>query len=124
MSEPVQLRASFTTGWQDLGPPAKETEIESAVRTAALSSLHDELRLITSAENLIVLAGLGTSLSVTNSIDKKKVAPRMSDLWAEVQGLKTFATAKPHLDASIISSGNLEHVLSDAQTRSALGAGE
>lgn len=117
----AQVLGSFATNdWRLLDAPADEDDAAKALREAANASLHDELGLITNAENLVVLAGLGTSLAITNSADATKTAPRMSDLWAKVQALASFTTAEPKLDASTIAAGNLEHVLSDAQARFAM----
>lgn len=120
MSTPTQVLGSFATVWQLLDTQVGEEEEAAATRIAAVGAFHDELGLITNAENLIVLAGLGTSLAITNAVDDKKTAPRMSDLWAQVQTLGSFGAAKPKVNAGILSSGNLEHVLSDAQARYAL----
>jgi hypothetical protein len=123
MSNLEEVIGSFASDWQALVAPDKEDEQAAASRLAASGAFHDELGLITNAENLVVLAGLGTSLSIENSKDKAKVAPRMSDLWALVGALKSFDTVKKSLNPALVKSANLEHVLSDAQARYALDTG-
>lgn len=122
MSESKEVLGSFTNGWQSLLRQEEEDETTAAATDAALVALRDELGLIGNAETLVVLAGLGTSLSISNSADKKKSAPLMSDLWAKVDGLASFAAVKKNLNPDILASENLEHVLSDAQARFALDA--
>jgi hypothetical protein len=117
----AQVLGSFANDhWRVLNAPDDEEDAAKALREAAIGALRDELGLITNAENLVVLSGLGTSLDIANSVETSKKAPRMSDLWAKVQELASFTTAEPKLDADIIATGNLEHVLSDAQARFAI----
>jgi hypothetical protein len=67
-----------------------------------------------------VLAGLGTSLGIANARTASHVAPRMSDLWSEIEQLASFSSIKDRLNEDLVLKQNLEHVLSDAQARLAL----
>ncbi len=105
--------------WRKLTVPSGATDEEKAQVSNAEAGLRDELGLIVNAENLVVLAGLGTSLGLTSG-SGDKTAPRMSDLWATTKDLKSFKELKSDLAPDLIASENLEHVLSDAQARAAL----
>jgi hypothetical protein len=116
----LQVNNGYTKGWQDL-EGAKPDELEKVARQdAAHSTLREELSLITNAENLVVLAGSGTSLGITNRDDTGKVPPRMADLWAAVEKLPEFKKVASNLTPELVAAKNLEHVLSDAQARLAL----
>lgn len=117
MSESLEVLGPFSANWQSLVRGDKDDEIVAAAREGALGSLRDELGLIANAETLVVLSGLGTSLSITNSKDETKKAPGMADLWKSVQAVASFKSAQKDLDPKILKSGNLEHILSDAQAR-------
>jgi hypothetical protein len=116
----LQVVGAFTGGaWQELGRDPVGDEMSNAARTSAESSLRDELASIINSEILIVLAGSGASLGIT-SARADRVPPKMSDLWNAVKAIDVFDAVKVKLNEDIIESGNLEHVLSEAQARLAL----
>jgi hypothetical protein len=123
VSRSVDLLATFTDGWVSLvGEPAEGDEVKAA-RQSAGARLREELALITNADHLVVLAGLGTSLGVSSSKaaeEGAKAPPNMSDLWSDVEKLESFTRTKTKLTAAVVAEANLEHVLSDAQARLAL----
>ncbi len=121
MTHNLEVIGGFTKGvWQPLDGIDAADQDAVALQEVTSRSLRDELSLITNAENLVVLAGLGTSLGITNSKDAHKTAPKMSDLWAEVEKLSSFTAVKAALSPDLVKDENLEHVLSDAQARLAL----
>lgn len=61
-------------------------DIDNDINKNATNSLHRFLNQLVDAENLIVLAGSGTSLTF-NKIGQPKVAPSMSDLWFSCRAL-------------------------------------
>lgn len=103
--------------------PAVDADAEKARVARVQDSVHDELALIANAENLVILAGLGTSIGV-KSADGKREAPKMSDLWGEVEKLPSFKAIESKLTPAVVSGKNLEHILSDAQARAALDPSE
>jgi hypothetical protein len=115
----VEVLGAFTEHWQALEETAAETDMARANRDTAESALRDELRLLVNADNLIVLAGSGTSLGLKSG-DGANSAPRMSDLWAAVEAIDAFKAVHVKLSPELVMSQNLEHVLSDAQARLAL----
>ncbi len=116
----LEVLSAFTSGWRGLeGADSQEPE-EAARQAAANAALREELSSITNAENLIVLAGSGTSLNITNQLDATKRPPKMSDLWTAVEELPEYSAVAPALTPGLIAAKNLEHVLSDAQARLAL----
>jgi len=120
MTQIVEVLSGYTKSvWQGLGG-ADTTDLDAiAAQDVASRALREELSLITNAENLVVLAGLGTSLGITNPITTNK-APKMSDLWEAVEKLASFSAVESVLSAELVKEQNLEHVLSDAQARLAL----
>lgn len=121
MTHNLEVIGGYTNGgWQPLDGADAGDQEAAALQEGASRALREELSLITNAENLVVLAGLGTSLGITNSKDAVKTAPKMSDLWADVETLASFAAAKALLSPDLVKEQNLEHVLSDAQARLAL----
>jgi hypothetical protein len=121
MTHNLEVIGGFTKGvWQPLDGIDAADQDAVALQEVTSRSLRDELSLITNAENLVVLAGLGTSLGITNSKDAHKTAPKMSDLWAEVEKLSSFTAVRAALSPDLVKDENLEHVLSDAQARLAL----
>lgn len=121
MTRDIEVLGGYTKGaWQSLDE-ASAGDLEAvAIQEVTSRSLREELSLITNAENLVVLAGLGTSLGITNSKDAGKTAPKMSDLWSDVEKLSSFKSVKATLNPDLVKKQNLEHVLSDAQARLAL----
>lgn len=106
------------TDWASsvLGDDSAEIKARVAERVASLTS---NLGAIIHAENLVVLVGSGASLGITNA-DAAKQPPRMSDLWDRVKELPEFVAVSHKLSPDTVAKNNLEHVLSDAQARSAL----
>lgn len=121
MADALEVLAGFTNDWQSLDRAGLKKDDDDARATieAAAGALREELGHIVNAENLVVLAGLGTSLGVENPVSKK-AAPKMADLWALVEKLPTFDAVKTTLDQDLLKKKNLEHILSDAQARLAL----
>ncbi|WP_431239266.1 SIR2 family protein [Mycolicibacterium aichiense] len=120
---PLEVLASFTgRDWQPLSADADESEEQRSQRQTARVGLEDELRGITNADTLIVLAGLGTSLGIqsTNPSEAPKQPPSMWDLWEDVQELESFAEVASSLTPEVVETENLEYVLSDAQSRLSL----
>ena len=121
MTRNLEVIGGYTNGgWQPLDGADAGDQDALALQEVASRALREELSLITNAENLVVLAGLGTSLGITNSKDAGRSAPKMSDLWADVEKLASFAAVKALLSTDLVEEQNLEHVLSDAQARLAL----
>lgn len=119
MTKKLALLGGHMNGWQEIEDPSPPDEDKRAAQDAALSAFREELSLITNSETLVVLAGSGASLGITD--DKNvRCAPSMDSLWSEVEKLPSFAAVKDKLNPDPIASENFEHVLSDAQARSAL----
>jgi hypothetical protein len=120
MHDGVEVLGGSTEAWQSLGGSELADDTALARQETAAASLREQLGLITGAENLVVLVGLGASLGIKNGINPAKTAPRMSDLWSLVVNLPSFNAVKSALSPSLVAKENLEHVLSDAQARLAL----
>lgn len=116
--------AGYTRGWQDVVDDALPDDDERALQEAAVMALREELSLISNSENLVILAGSGASLGITDTISGTTCAPTMGSLWSEVANLASFAQVKAQLSADPIAAKNLEHVLSDAHARLALNPGD
>lgn len=88
----MQMLSSRSSNWISLeeGGGEEEAQLELDMR----------LRQLIEAERLIVLAGLGTSLAITDS-DGSKVAPAMSDLWAKAKE----RVGNEHWEASLRAAG-------------------
>lgn len=116
----------FITGanpvWQTLDQPSPADDTALAALREAEAALREELGFVVGAENLVVLAGLGTSLSVLDA-SGARCAPTMADLWIHLTKLPSFGPAAGKLTADLLKEANFEHVLSDAQARSALDPG-
>jgi len=106
--------------WRSLDHHIQADDDEAEQWRNAESSVRDELSLIVGAETLVILAGLGTSMSVTGPDGGTVGAPRMSDLWNDLILLDSYGAAATRLNPKLISEANFEHVLSDAQARVAL----
>ncbi|QHC67362.1 SIR2 family protein [Rathayibacter sp. VKM Ac-2759] len=115
-----EVKGAFVGGWKPLEPEDESTDAEKAGILAVGSALKDELGAILGAENLVVLAGLGTSLSIPNYEAGHLGAPTMSDLWRDVVVLPELNAIRGTLNPAILATENLEYVLSDAQARAAL----
>ncbi|WML66160.1 SIR2 family protein [Rhodococcus sp. AH-ZY2] len=120
MDGSVEVLGGFVDAWQLLGGADPADDLAVAAQETAATAIREELNLITNAENLIVLAGLGASLGIENEKNPKQSAPRMSDLWSLVVKLPSFDTVRSELNPDLVAKENLEHVLSDAQARLAL----
>lgn len=121
---PVEVLGAFVSAWQDLLPQASEDDDAKVSRQSAETALRDELTAIVNAENLIVLAGSGTSFSVTGKkgAPAGKHAPGMKDLWDAVKKLPSFAVVEDKIRPETVARGNLEYVLSEAASRLAYEA--
>lgn len=119
----LAVRSSFTKDWQDLDADSSDDDDTRARKAASAAALREELGFVVNAENLVVLAGLGASLSIVNKADSSLKAPRMSDLWAKVEVLPSFKAIEGLFPQDLISGKNLEHLLSNAQARLALDPG-
>ena len=90
-STSAEVFASFSDGqWRDLDV-ARAADDEKVAVASTLKALRNELSLIASAETLVVLAGSGCSLGI-GAGKAGKCAPKMSDLWARVECLESYAT--------------------------------
>lgn len=117
---PLEVLGSFTNrAWQAVSIGEDAGDEARAAAAIAEAALGEELGHVVNAETLIVLAGSGTSLGVLQS-DGTKKAPSMGALWNSVAALPEFGNVKHQLNEDLVSSRNLEHVLSDAQARQAL----
>ena len=80
----MDFKSAATDGrWVSTDADEANQDKANEVSTSRLK-LKQALTEILLSENLVVLAGLGTSLHVTDGNDKP-VAPSMSDLWAAVE---------------------------------------
>ncbi|KJL24884.1 hypothetical protein RL72_01607 [Microbacterium azadirachtae] len=118
MTHSIEVIGGYTKGaWQSLDG-AELTDLDAiSAQDVASRAFREELSLITNAENLVVLAGLGTSLGIVNERVTDKLAPKMSDLWAEVEKLGSYTAIKAQLSDELVQGQNFEHILSDAQAR-------
>ncbi len=115
----VEVLGSFTSDWQPLIASASEDDAARASRESAEIALRDELGLIVNAEHLVVLAGSGTSFSVTPKMGTSadKSAPGMADLWTPVQLLPSYKSIESKLQPETLATENLEYLLSEAVSR-------
>lgn len=123
MAKRLAVLGGHTNGWQEVDDDIPADEDERASQEAVLSTLRDELSLITNSETLVVLAGSGASLGITDK-NGAHCAPSMGDLWGEVEKLPSMGNIQGQLNPDLIAAKNLEHVLSDAQARSELNPGD
>lgn len=120
ISDAPELLTGGNAEWRQLTlADGVSDELKAQVQSAE-AALQDELSQIINSEHLIVLAGLGTSIGVTAGSDATKMAPSMKDLWAGVSQLESFEKVKPSLSPELLAEQNFEHLLSEAQARSAL----
>lgn len=107
---------SYKNEWKDTNLPeaaSDEQKVENAENVRRLNQFISDILL---SENLIVLTGLGTSLSATK--EDKAVAPKMSDLWKAVKDkdTKKFESVIKKVKYDSNSSGeNIELLLSRCQ---------
>lgn len=94
--------------WQPLGVSRDAEEEEEHAAESARAALDERLLSILSAERLVVLAGLGTSMEIPGSVD-------MSDLWTEAAELKGFDEAAA-LSPEAVENEDIEILLSRCQS--------
>lgn len=123
MAKRFAVLGAYTKEWQEIADDSPEDEDTRATQETTLAALREELSLISNSENLIVLAGSGASLGITDLLGDQG-APSMRSLWQEVEALDSFTLVKGQLSEAPITAQNLEHVLSDAQARWALNSSE
>ena len=123
MTKRLAVLGGYTQGWQEIDDGTPVLDDEHAAQEAALTALREELSLISNSESLVVLAGSGASLGITDILGQP-CAPSMGSLWGEVEKLPSFAQVKDVLTPGPIAAKNLEHVLSDAQARWVLNPGD
>lgn len=107
---------SYNTEWKDVNLPEEATDEEKAENTENVRRLNQFITDILLSENLVVLTGLGTSLSATK--DDQIVAPKMSDLWNAVRKLDAdkFDLILKQVKYDLKNSGeNIELFLSRCQ---------
>ena len=110
---------SYKNEWNDTGLPDEANDTQKVENISRLSQFVTDILL---SENLVVLTGLGTSLSAVkcDPVQDKEVfiAPKMSDLWNEVKNLdskKFDSMLKKVKYDSTISGENIEFLLSRCQ---------
>ncbi|WRS29206.1 SIR2 family protein [Actinomycetaceae bacterium MB13-C1-2] len=115
----LEVLGTYVNDWVEItdDPPKDDTKKQEC--EAAFSALREELSTIANSENLVILAGSGTSLGIEDKSGNCH-APSMGDLWSEIEMLPSFSKVKSKLSAIPIKNTNLEHVLSDAQARHSL----
>lgn len=117
---PPEAIGAFTKGnWRAVSTGDKESGEAKSSDVSTEAALRDELGLILNAETLIVLAGSGTSLEITQP-DGSSRAPSMKALWNDVSNLPEFSPIEKMFAGDLVEKGNLEHVLSYAQAQLAL----
>ena len=120
-SKDLEVLVGGDSKWKSLTAADDGDEAAKASASVAGDALRDHLGAIVNAENLVVLSGSGTSIGVTAGADQNVTAPSMSALWNAVAALDTFEEATAGFTPSLLESKNFEHLLSEAQARSALG---
>mgnify|MGYP001221563887 CR=1 FL=1 len=119
-ADDLQVLIGGGANWRPLTASGDADDDTKNAASAASDELRDHLGAIVNAENLVVLSGSGTSIGVTAGADPSKTAPSMSALWDAVAALDTFGAATAGFTPSLLESKNFEHLLSEAQARSAL----
>lgn len=110
LSYPIGEWSSMVVGDTQL----EDEAIEKINGTKAQVST--ELGRLLSAENLVILSGLGTSLDIPASAPDAK-APTMTDLWDSVVKLPSFSALSSDINPQILEEKNFEHLLSEIQIR-------
>jgi hypothetical protein len=77
----MEFKSGATEGKWVCTTPDEEDQTKVNEGNASKQKLRQALTDILLSENLVVLAGLGTSTYITNR-DGHRVAPTMADLWA------------------------------------------
>lgn len=119
-SEDLEVLVGGDSNWKALAAAEDADDAAKASASVAGDVLRDHLGAIVNAENLVVLAGSGTSIGVTAGADQNKTAPSMSALWDAVVALDTFGEATVGFTPSLLESKNFEYLLSEAQARCSL----
>lgn len=107
---------SYKNEWKETNLPESASDEQKVDNTENVRRLNQFISDILLSENLVVLTGLGTSLSATK--DDKVVAPKMSDLWSAVKNndSKKFDSIQKKIKFDTKSSGeNIELFLSRCQ---------
>jgi hypothetical protein len=108
-SDLPEVRFSGLADWQKLEtPPSADDDIKHQAEETR-KSLDERLLSILSAERLIVLAGLGTSREIDNSVD-------MADLWREAENIAGFDEAVA-LSPKAAEAKDIEILLSRCQSK-------
>lgn len=116
----LKVLAGGSTNWRSLAVADGADEDAKTASSAAIDELQDHLASIVNAEDLVVLSGSGTSIGVTAGADPSKTSPSMGTLWDSVAALDSFSEATAGFTPTLLKSKNFEHLLSEAQARSAL----
>lgn len=106
--EQPAVQFAGVTGWQSLEASEDASEEAGHAAESAQAALAERLLSILSAERLVVLAGLGTSMEIPGSVD-------MSDLWEEASGLEGFEKAAT-LSPEAAEGEDIEILLSRCQS--------
>lgn len=112
----VEVLNAGLGAWVDLwAEESGDNRVDPMARAALESDLKVYISRALNAENLVVLAGLGTSLGIAPIGERK--APSMRDLWAKVEGLPEFKSITSTVRGELIKEQNIEHLLSEVQAR-------
>lgn len=85
---------------------------------SAVDELTARLRGALTAERLVILAGLGTTMAIETA-DGRPGPPSMSDLWNDLEAVGGFETARA-LSAGAIEKRDVELLLSISQLHDAI----
>ena len=116
------LSAATGSEWATCVAPEGSDDIARAQAQNHRQKLDQLLTEVLLSENLVVLAGLGTTLCL-NKIGVPRIAPGMSDLWAAAaqKAGPRFEELKAKVSYSTSSNGeNIEALLSQCQLSQAL----
>lgn len=108
--------------WQSCAPE-EDSEGGRAVAAAATGKRDQILTEILMSENLVVLAGLGTTLCL-NQAGKPAVAPTMDDLWAAAEASAGFDHVCKKVGFLPTEAKNIEVLLSRCQLSQALNSSD
>ena len=104
-----QVRFAGLAEWQALKAPLDADDEAKHLVEETKNNLDERLLSILSAERLVVLAGLGTSREVDDSVD-------MADLWREAQNISGFEDAVA-LSPTASETEDIEVLLSRCQSK-------
>jgi len=114
--------SAVTGGWADYSAHSDADEVSRLEATKTRDRLEQFLTDVLTAENLLVLAGLGTTLCLKAS-GKAPAPPSMADLWdaAATKAGSTFDAIKAKVRYTSPEGGdNIESLLSQCQLAQAL----